>query len=122
MPRILSPPRSLEGLDYFILRYHRSDTLDGMYELLLPGNADTYLIGNAFVARAYLERALGEHLGGRALDSATAFGASQCLIKERRAYGLDLTKLKLDPLVYAADKQLTVDRLLGEIDDRELVI
>lgn len=93
MPAALELPDSLDHLKYFIVRYDRATEV---YELIEPNRAQTYIIGNAFVSRAYFDRIGLSYLGGRALDSALAFGASQAIIKERRAFGLDLCKVDLD--------------------------
>lgn len=111
MPAKLVPPDSLIGLKYFLVRFDRGT---GRYELIEPGRAQTYDIGDAFAARRYLEKAAGEYLGGRVLDSATAFGAAQAIPKERRAFGLDLLKVNLDAGIIKSDRQLEMERLLGD--------
>lgn len=113
MPALLAPPERLNHLRYFLVRYDRES---GKYELIEPGRAQTYDIGDAFAARAYLERVAGEYLGGRVLDSATAFGAAQAIPKERRAFGLDLLKVNLDAGIMRADRVLEHERLFGSND------
>jgi len=93
MPATLAPPERLDHFRYFVVRYLRHT---GRFELIEPDRAATYDIGDVFAARKYLERAAGEYLGGRALDSAYSFGASQAIPKERRAFGLDLLRIDLD--------------------------
>ncbi|OPZ66132.1 MAG: hypothetical protein BWY85_00068 [Firmicutes bacterium ADurb.Bin506] len=121
MPAQLAPPDKLDHLRYFVVRLDR-DTQ--RYELIEPGKAQTYDLGDAFAARRYLEAAAGEYLGGRALDSATAFGASQAIPKERRAFGLDLTKVNLDAGIIRADRDLDAERLLGQefFEEKVLIV
>lgn len=119
MPALLAPPDCLDHLRYFIVRLDRET---GRYELIEPGRAQTYDLGDVFAARKYLEKAAGEYLGGRALDSATAFGASQAIPKERRAFGLDLCKVNLDAGIIKADRLLDEERLFGENVETETLI
>ncbi len=93
MPAQVELPTNLDHLRYFILRYSR-DTQ--RFEMIEPNKANTYDLGDAFKTRAYFWGLGLEHLGGRAMDAAVAFGASQALLKEGRAYGLDLCKQDLD--------------------------
>lgn len=90
MPALLELPVSLSHLPYFILRYYRDS---GQYELVEPNKTNTYNIGDAFATRAYFTRIGLEYLGGRAMDAALAFGASQASIKGNRAWGLDMCKV-----------------------------
>lgn len=113
MPATLDPPKSLEGVRYFVLRYARDTE---KYELLLPDRAESFIIGDAFATRRYFERIKMEYIGGRAIDSATAFGASQAIPGENRAFGLDLLKVNLDAGIIKSDQELDNERLLG-IDD-----
>jgi hypothetical protein len=121
MPAQLAPPEKLSHLRYFVVRRDRETE---RYELIEPGKAQTYDLGDVFQARQYLEKAAGEYLGGRALDSATAFGASQAIPKERRAFGLDLTKVNLDAGIVRADRDLEAERLFGEdfFEERALIV
>ncbi len=110
MPAQLAPPDRLDHLRYFLVRLDR-DTR--RYELIEPGRAQTYDLGDVFAARRYLEKAAGEYLGGRALDSATAFGVAQAIPRERRAFGLDLLKVDLEAGLLKADRDLDNERLFG---------
>lgn len=109
MPQCLRPPSSLKELDFFVLRYNR-DTEE--YELLIPSR-ESYLLGDAFATRRYFRAMDMEHLGGRAMDSALAFGASQAIPAEKRAYGLDLCKIDLDPEVTEENREDERRRELG---------
>ena len=119
MPALLAPPDRLDHLRYFVVRLDREMR---RYELIEPGKAQTYDLGDVFSARSYLEKAAGAYLGGRVLDSATAFGAAQAIPKERRAFGLDLCKVNLDAGIIKADRDLDAERLLGEDPDTELLV
>lgn len=78
------------------MRYER---LNGHYELIEPQRANSYDLGDQWAAQAYFERVGMEYLGQRAMNSARNFGASQALIKDQRAFGLDLCKVNLDDSV-----------------------
>lgn len=121
MPSRLSPPRSLNHLPYFILRYRRSEQ---KYELLEPHSSFSYDLGNAFQTREYF-RVIGlEHLGGRAMDSALAFGASQAWLKGEYAglaYGLDLCKTDLDHGIVRQEDVDDQRRLLDDEEDEDFV-
>lgn len=120
MPAILAPPKNLTHLEYVIVRRDRET---GRYELIEPQRAGTYDLGNVFAARQYLERTLGEHLGGRALDSAYAFGASQVLIHKNRAFGLDLCKVDLNAgIVRKDDDGMLASKLLGDDDTEQVTV
>ena len=121
MPAILAPPKSLSHLPYVVVRYDREL---GVYELIEPNRAHTYILGNAFQSRQYLERTLGEYLGGRALDSALAFGASQALIGKNRAFGLDLCKVDLNAGIIRKDDDdgMLASRLLGDDPDSDMPV
>lgn len=93
MPALLELPTSLDHLPYFVLRYDRATQA---YELIEPNKTNTYAMGDAFKTRAYFERIGLAYLGGRAMDAALAFGASQALIGPNRAFGLDLCQIDLD--------------------------
>lgn len=119
MPARLQLPESLSHLPYFVVRFHR-DT--GRYEVLEPHSANSYDLGDARTARAYFNRIGLEHLGGRALDSALAFGASQAWLKTNLAYGLDLCKVDLDAGISRPEDSDIDRRLLdGEDDEEEFV-
>jgi hypothetical protein len=119
MPRNLRPPSNLKECEYFVLRYDR-DTEE--YELLVPGCQDSYVLGDAFAARRYFWALDMEYLGGRAMDSALAFGASQAIPSEARAFGLDITKVCIDPVVFEEAKEDELRRALGarEVDEVHL--
>ena len=118
MPSELAPPVSLNHLAYFVVRYRREER---KYELLEPHSASSYDLGDAIKTRAYFERIGMEYLGGRAMDSALAFGASQAWVQDRRAYGLDLCKVDLDAGLVRADDLDNDRRLLdGEDDDEDV--
>ncbi len=93
MPVQLAPPSRLDHLTYFLVRYHRESQ---KYELLEPHSTNSFELGDARTARKYFEDMGLEYLGGRALDSALAFGMSQAWIKAQRAYGLDLCKTNVE--------------------------
>lgn len=118
MPAKLRLPDSLDHLKYFIVRYDRETE---EFELIEPNRTQTYVLGDAFATRAYFDRIGLEYLGGRAMDSALAFGASQAIVKERRAFGLDLCKVDLDAgLIRKVD--IDEDRdIMSERDADELV-
>jgi len=119
MPAKLAPPSSLGHLRYFVIRRDRET---GRFELIEPNKAQTYDLGDVFETRRYLEKAAGEYLGGRALDSCVAFGASQAIPAENRAFGLDLCKVNLDAGIVKLDRDLDTERLLGpHWDDREII-
>ncbi len=114
MPAEVDLPTSLAHLPYFILRYHREV---GTYELIEPHKTNSYMIGDAVKTRGYFWSLNMEHLGGRAMDSALAFGTSQALIKEGRAFGLDLCKVDLDAGIVRKD-ELDDNRWLdGEVEE-----
>ena len=121
MTATLAPPRSLRDCPYFVVKLERGPH-QHRYTLLEPERAQSFDLGDAFKARAYLERAAGEYLGGRALDSATAFGASQAIPSKNVAYGLDLCRINLDSHTFNADQSLTAERLFGEDDNDQEVI
>lgn len=120
MARTLQLPARLTDERYFVVRYDRE--LDE-YELCLPNRDESHSLGEAAKARAYFAQIGMERLGGRAMDAALAFGASQAVVAEGRAWGLDLT----DPRMAAvAGKSLaksareeSYKRLLGREDDDE---
>lgn len=119
MPAKLAPPERLDTMRYFVVRRDRET---GRFELIEPNRAQTYDLGDVFETRKYLERAAGEYLGGRALDSCVAFGASQTIPAENRAFGLDLTKVNLDAGIVRQDRELDNERLLGpEWNDKEII-
>jgi hypothetical protein len=93
-----------------VLRYDRDAE---EYELLVPGCQDSYLLGDAFAARRYFWALDMEYLGGRAIDSAYAFGASQAIPAENRAFGLDITKVRIDPIVFEEAQEDEMSRALG---------
>ncbi len=109
MPNEVAIPTSLAYLKYFVLRYHRDQD---EYELIEPNRTHTWIIGNAEKTRQYFWSIGMEYLGGRAMDSALAFGASQAIIKDQRAFGLDLCKVDVDagitrPFELNGDDELT---------------
>lgn len=114
MPGKLDPPQSLDDQQYFVLQFHRGTE---RYTLVIRSTAASYDLGTAVAARQYFTRIGMEYLGGRAMDSAFSFGASQALVREGRAFGLDTTKTDL--AIHRLDQQLTRDRLLGTPDDDE---
>ena len=93
MPAHLQPPKSLAHLTYFVVRCYRPEL---RYELLEPGRAQSYVLGSAKEAHEYFKKIGLAALGSRAMDAALAFGASQALIGEQRAWGLDLCRIDLD--------------------------
>lgn len=114
MSKTLSPPDKLDHLVWFVVRYSRPA---GTYELVVPNTRQTYTLGNAFKARDYFKRVGMEDLGGRAMDMAYGFVGAQVLVKENRAWGLDVTDVKIDEATGRADQRLLRDRLLGGDDD-----
>lgn len=116
MTTVLDPPRSLAHLKYIVVRYHRS--VD-QYEMFEPSKTQSYNLGDLRSARKYFDSIGLSQLGVRATDAAFSFGASQAIIKEQRAYGLDLCRLNLDTFtVYQKD----IDenrRMLDEAEDAE---
>lgn len=118
MPAVLAPPNSLNHLRYFIVRCFRG--ID-RYELMEPGKAQSYILGNAVETREYFKRIGLEYLGGRAMDSAFAFGASQALVKENRAWGLDLCRMDLDRGIML-DRDIDEDRNQYDFDDDEVIV
>ncbi len=119
MARTLQPPPSLSNLRWFMVRYERES---GMYQLAVPSTRETFSLGSDIETRKYFTRIGLEYLGGRAMDSARAFGASQALVQEQRAWGLDLTDPKIDPVVGALDHLLTARRQFGDPDDDETMV
>jgi hypothetical protein len=118
VPSELAPPSSLRHLPYFLVRYRREER---KYELLEPHSTSSYDLGDAVKTRAYFLRVDMEYLGGRAMDSALAFGASQAWVKDQRAYGLDLCKVDLDAGLVRTDDLDNDRRLLdGEDDDDDV--
>jgi hypothetical protein len=119
MPSVLEPPKSLDHFRYFILRYHRET---GRYEMLEPRSASSFDLGDAFSARDYFSRVGQEYLGGRAMDSALAFGASQAWLADQRAYGLDLCKVDLDAGIIRNEDVDRDRRMLDGFDeDKEFI-
>ena len=113
MPSSIRLPESLDHLKYFIVRYDREAE---EYELIEPSRAQTYMLGDAFETRAYFTRIGLEYLGGRAMDSALAFGASQAIVHERRAFGLDLCKVDLDAGII---RKVDIDEDRGIMPERD---
>jgi hypothetical protein len=113
VPANLDPPRDLSHLKYFIVQYSRETE---EYTLAEPQMAQTYRLGHARKAFAHFCRMGMEYLGGRAMDSALAFGASQALVKENRAFGLDLCKVDLHAGIL---RKVDIDEDRRLIDDDE---
>lgn len=118
MPATLAPPNSLNHLRYFVVRCHRE--LD-RFELIEPGKAQSYILGNAVETRAYFTRIGLEYLGGRAMDSAFAFGASQALVAENRAWGLDLCRMDIDRGIMR-DRDIDEDRNQYDFENDEVIV
>lgn len=116
MARTRQNPASLDGLKYFVVRYHREAKA---YELCLPSTADTFMLGREADAAAYFRERGIPALGERAMAAAQSFGASQALIEENRAFALDLTKL-VGSEEHRADQRLDRERLFGEDDDGDV--
>ena len=108
MGQALKAPSSLDGLRYFVVRYAREAET---YEICLPNNGATYLLGKYDAAVAYFSAMGKRAMGERAMSAANSFGASQALIEENRAWGLDLTQL--------TGKRA---RLFGAEDDDDAVV
>ncbi len=119
MARRLEPPSHLSDQTYFVVRYDRELEV---FELCLPRTDQTYSLGDAAQTRDYFKRIGLEHLGGRALDAAHSFGASQALMREGRAFGLDLTDPRIDKNGARRDLLHDHERLLGADEDEVLVI
>lgn len=116
MPSILDPPKRLDDLAYFVVRYRRESKT---FEIVTPVKGESYDLGNDEQAWRYFIRVGQEKLGNRAMDAARAFGASKAIVGEGRAFGLDLTKVDIDPGTKEADRRLTLHRLLGEEETDE---
>jgi hypothetical protein len=112
------PPSSLSGLRWFAVRYDRET---GVFTLAIPTMRETYVLGGAEATRRYFDLVGLSYLGGRAMDSAREFGASQALVRENRAWGLDLTVPKngLDDLTPALSARSDYERLLGGLEGDE---
>lgn len=120
MGKDLKAPTSLGDQLYFVLRYDRE--LEE-YELALPKTDSTYMLGGADKARAYFKGVSQEYLGERAISAAFSFGAAQALIRQQRAFGLDLTDPALDKRGAHRDAVHLNERLLGaENDDDEVFV
>jgi hypothetical protein len=118
VPALLSPPKSLSHLTYFVVRCYR---FEGRYELLEPGRAQSYVLGSAQQSWDYFKSVGLQELGARAMDAALAFGASQALIKENRAWGLDLCRIDLDRGV-VRDRDIDEDRGFTPDEDGDDII
>lgn len=112
MSSLLKPPSSLEHLTYFVVRFYRAEK---RYELMEPGRATSYVLGSYTEAMKYFRDIGREYLGQRAIDAATSFGASQALLTENRAWGLDLCRIDLDRAV-VLDRDRDENRRI-DIDD-----
>jgi hypothetical protein len=113
MSKTLNPPTNLDSLSWFAVNYSRTRFT---YELVIPNTRQTYVLGNAYKTRAYFKSIGMEDLGGRAMDMANAFIGAQVNVKEKRAWGMDVTNPKIDENMARADKALTFERLLGGDD------
>lgn len=114
MPHQLKPPDTLADLVYFGLRFNRDRRT---FELGVPSTGNSYDLGSEQSATEYFKRVGQAALGTRAMDAARSFGMSQALVREQRAWGMDL--IEADPRVRQADDELTRSRLFGEDDDND---
>ena len=118
MSKTLSPPTSLDHLVWFALNFSRANFT---YSLVIPNTRQTYMLGNAYKTRAYFKSIGMADLGGRAMDMANAFIGAQVNVKEKRAWGMDVTDPRIDEAMARADRALSFERLLGgdENDDSD---
>lgn len=116
MARTLDPPSSLTHLRWFIVRYEREF---GTYQVAVPTTRETYLLGDEEKTRAYFVRAGVAAVGHRAMDAARSFGAAQALVKEGRAWALDLIDPRIGGEVAEKDRVMLNRRLLADPADDE---
>lgn len=89
MSHTLRPPSRLDDQRYFVLRYDRElDT----FELVIPTTAASFRLGDSHRTERYFWSIGMEKLGCRALDAARSFGVAMAIVKEERAFALDLTR------------------------------
>jgi hypothetical protein len=118
VPAKLEPPKSLAHLAYFVLRFERNTK---RFELIEPQKTNSYDIGGDMAAQAYFDSIGMEYLGGRAMNAARNFGASQALIKENRAFGLDLCQINLDAGIIQKQHEIDLFFACNEEDEIEPV-
>ncbi len=112
MGHTLQPPSRLDDQRYFVLRHDRE--LD-VFELVTPSDASSYRLGDSYRTRQYFWSIGMETLGDRALDAARSFGIAMAIVKEGRAFGLDLTKREGgSPATQRAERELNMQRALGD--------
>lgn len=94
MPALVRPPKKIVS-NRFVVSYSRpSDT----YVLHLP-EGNSYVLGAASKALAYLVPMLGERIGEDAISLAYNFGGAQVVQSEGRVVQTDLRRELLDDMV-----------------------